>query len=249
MRNTTAWMNRGNLWRYPRPLSCADCNKSKCHHRLSRVNKFSYFEVSTRRHLSLSLSEIVTSMLIFRCQAIVSLSHTHTHRRLDAYFQVLKHRLSLSHRIVTSMLISRCQTIAFSLSHSQNCHLDAYFQVSNHRLSLSLSQNCHLDVISRCQTILSLSLTHRHTIVTPTLISSCQTIVSLSQRSSPRCLFPGAEPSSLSLSHRDRDVDFLPAHTNKQSAGNANALCVAVAPWSLSALNCVTRRIRNFFFS
>jgi hypothetical protein len=152
------------------------------------------------------------------------LSHTHTHRRLDAYFQVLKHRLSLSHIIVTSMLISRCQTI-ISLSLSQNCHLDAYFQVSNHRLSLS--QNCHPDAYFQVSNH-PLSLSHT--------------------QSSPRRLFPVVKPLSLfprgrhldayfqvpnhrlSLSHRDRDVDFLPAHTNKQSAGNANALCVAVAP-------------------
>jgi hypothetical protein len=91
---------------------------------------------------SLSLSEIVTSMLISRCQAIVSLTHTHTHRRLDAYFQVLKHRLSLSHRIVTSMLISRCQTIV-SLSH----RIVTSMLISRCQtiVSLSLSWNCHLD--------------------------------------------------------------------------------------------------------
>jgi hypothetical protein len=158
MRNTTAWMNRGNLWRYPRPLSCADCTKSKCHHRLSRVNKLSYFEVSTRRHLS--LSQIVTSMLISKCQAIVSLSHTH---------------------IVTSMLISRCQNIV-SLSLSQNCHLDAYFQVSNH--PLSLSHNCHPDAHFQ----LSNHCLSFPEVVTSMLISRCRTIVSLSlsQRSWPR---------------------------------------------------------------
>ncbi len=180
MRNTTAWMNRGNLWRYPRPISCADCTKSKCHHRLSRVNQLSYFEVSTHRHLSLSLSLRDSHLDAHFQVSNHRLSLSHTHRHLDAYFQVSKHRLSLSL--------------------PQNCHLDAYFQVSNHPLSLSLS----------------------HIIVTPTLISSCQTIVSLSQRSSPRCLFPGAEPSSISLSLSLTEImtsiSFLHTQTNKAQA-------------------------------
>jgi hypothetical protein len=116
--------------------------------------------------------------------------------------------------------------------------------VSNHRLSLA-HRIVTSTLISRCQTILSLSHTHTHNchpdayfelsnhclsfpeVVTSMLTSRCRTIV------------------SLSLSLRDRDLDFLPAHWNKQSAGNANALCVAVAPWSLSALVCVTRWIRK----
>jgi hypothetical protein len=68
--------------------------------------------------ISLSLSEIVTSMLISRCQAI-ALSHTHTSSSPRCLFPGVK----------TS-----------SLSLPQNCHLDAYFQVSNHRLSLSLTE-------------------------------------------------------------------------------------------------------------
>jgi hypothetical protein len=158
MRNTTAWMNRGNLWRYPRPLSCADCTKSKCHHRLSRVNKLSYFEVSTRRHLSLSLSQIVTSMLISKCQAIVSLSHTHIVTSM--LISRCQNIVSLSHRIVTSMLISRCQTmLSLSLSLSHNCHPAAHFQLSNHCLSFPEVVTSML--ISRCRTIVSLSLSQR----------------------------------------------------------------------------------------
>jgi len=148
MRNTTAWMNRGNLWRYPRPLSCADCNKSKCHHRLSRVNKLSYFEVSTRRHLSLSLWD----------------SHLHAH------FQVSSHRaLSHTHIVVTSMLISRCQNIV-SLSPTKLSPRCLFPGVKPSSLSLSYRIVTSM-LISRCQTFLSLSLSH--IIVTPMLISSC----------------------------------------------------------------------------
>jgi hypothetical protein len=90
------------------------------------------------------------------------LSLTHTHRHLDAYFQVSKHRLSLS----------------------QNCHLDAYFQVSNHPLSLSLSHNCHPDAHFQ----LSNHCLSFPEVVTSMLISRCRTIISLSlsQRSWPR---------------------------------------------------------------
>ncbi len=140
--------------------------------------------------LSLSLSEIVTSMLISRCQTIVSLSLTHTSSPRCLFPGVKTSSLSLS----PTELSPRClfpgvKPSSLSLSLSHNCHPDAYFQLSNHCLSFP-------------------------EVVTSMLISRCRTIVYL----------------SLSLSHRDHDLDFLPAHTNKQSAGNWNALCVAVAP-------------------
>jgi hypothetical protein len=60
--------------------------------------------------------------------------------------------------------------------------------------------------ILRCQTIVSLS----HRIVTSMLISRCQTILSLSLTElSPRCLFPGVKPSSLSHTHTHTHRDII----------------------------------------
>jgi hypothetical protein len=145
--------------------------------------------------ISLSLSQIVTSMLISRCQAI-ALSHTHivvTSMLISRCQNIVS--LSLSHKIVTSMLISRCQTIV-SLSLLQNCHLDAYFQVSN--LPLSLSHNCHPDAYFQ---LLNHCLSFPE-IVTSMLISRCRTIVSL----------------SLSLTQIVTSISFLHTQTNKAQA-------------------------------
>jgi hypothetical protein len=154
MRNTTAWMNRGNYEDIHVP---------------SRVLTVTNRSAIIDYHVSINY-------LILRCQPVVlSLSLRDSH--LDAYFQVSNHRLSLSqnchldayfqvsnHRLSLSLteLSPRClfpgvKPTSLSHTNTHHCHPDAYFQLSNHCLSFPEVVTSML--ISRCRTIVSLSLT------------------------------------------------------------------------------------------